>query len=380
MLPAETDPTFSLGSIRAWRERGLDLWRAMPELHRVISVEGLKHLLEAILTEQNPACVDGGNAAHVMAQNDNVVVLGRWLEVDASSFAVALSAGMIHDLNKYQGAKLRTDRFSVRRPGGEKITSIQEAAEIIALNHYGERTRAVLSHLSTLGLLNPSIAIKVDRVVVHHGLGSSGFVRDLVKGKIAQGRDIFVDGFGRALLVVPEQPKLTLSSVLHDVADSVQQMQAGSAWIAKYPLGYWQTLGLTWFDHLSNNIEAEGVPASLPSQLQVEQKNCSRILEQAMAEQVLKEAAALRFERALEALVSASREWIQSRPEVLALPRGRTVFHQVGQAFGIAPSAAKDLLQTQRPGVNPRVDRAVLRACLALDDERARMLEAAIRR
>jgi hypothetical protein len=171
-----------------------------------------------------------------------------------------------------------------------------------------------------------------------------------------------------------------LATVLHDLADSAQQMQAGAAWVSKYPLGYWRRSGATWAVLLSGDSEADEMPIGLAGQLRVELETCQDILREGIGLGVLPEAAALRLERGVKALVEGGRAWVRDDADTLALPQGTTVYHQLGQMMGESATAMRERLGRLRPGDDPPLDARVLRVAHALDDARARQLYAAVAR
>lgn len=367
--------------IAAWRRRGIDLWAAMAsELSAYVGAAAIEALLTALIHEDNPACHDRSNAAHVMAQNDNLVILASGAGLPGEALAIALAAGLVHDLNKAADEPLRQDELGVRTADGQPVDRLRAAAEVVGLNHYGERTRRAFDALVGDGLLDEASARQIDRCVVHHGLGSSRFIRGLVRGELGFGRDDFVAPDGRPRLRLPPQPRPTLATVLHDLADSAQQMQAGSAWVSKYPLGYWRESGASWRQLLSGDVDTFDMPVGLIGQLEVELATCQDILREGVAAEVLHRGMALRLERGVHALIDAGRAWADDDPETLALPHGGTVYHQLAQAQGGTAADAHARLSELRPGDDPNLDARLLRGAHALDDARARQLHVAVAR
>ncbi|MEO1234692.1 MAG: hypothetical protein AAFZ18_37955, partial [Myxococcota bacterium] len=357
--------------ISDWRRRGLDLWKALgPELCDHVPLECVEALLAELIHPDNPACADAGNAAHVMAQNDNLVVLARWAKAPARELAIALAGGFVHDLNKASGEVLRADRYAVYLRDGSRVETIDSEPLVVGLNHYGERTRAAIFAQVDDGL-PPEVAEAIDACIVHHGLGSSRFIAGLVRGELGFGRDDFLSEDTEPRFILPDQPPLTLASVLHDLADSVQQMQAGAAWVSKYPLGYWRSSGSSWHQLLSGDGQDGDVPTGLEGQLRVELSTCQAILRRAIEAGIVNRSLALRLERGVEALIGGGRAWVDARDETLLLPRGETVYHQLAAALGGTSQDARELLEQLRPGDDPRLDARILRAAQTLDAARA---------
>lgn len=375
------DGIWNEGSIDAWRRRGLDLWHALaPGLAAHVPTSAVERLLAEMIHARNPACADASNAAHVMAQNDNLIVLASWAEAPEDVLAVALTAGFIHDLNKAEGEELRGDQFGVRTQDGRPLERMTTEAEVVGLNHYGARTHRALQGLVEDGLLLASTAARVDACIVHHGLGSSRFIRELVRGELGFGREDFLTERGEARYLLPAQPSPTLATVLHDLADSVQQMQAGAAWVSKYPLGYWRSSGSTWLELLSGDGKDGDVPTGLEGQLRTELSTCQGILREAIDTGIVNRARALRLERGVEGLVESGREWVDARRDALFLPRGKTIFHQIGSATAQPPIEVRAWLGRTRPGEDDELDERILRAAQSLDSRRAHQLHEVVAR
>lgn len=368
------DGVWTEGSVVAWRRRGLDLWQALgPGLSVHVPKPAVERLLGELIHLRNPACADASNAAHVMAQNDNLIVLASAVGASDEVVAVALAAGFVHDLNKAPGEALRSDHFAVRTRDGRLLEAMRTEPEVVGLNHYGDRTRRALVGLVEDGLLRGEVAEAIDACIVHHGLGSSRFVRALVRGELGFGRKDFLDD-GAPRFELPAQPTMTLANVLHDLADSVQQMQAGAAWVSKYPLGYWRASGASWLELLSGDGDDGEVPTGLEGQLRTELSTCQDILQAATDAEIIGPRRALRLERGVEGLVASGRAWVDARSETLRLPRGKTVFHQLATSFGTTPFDVKARLAQTPPGVDADVDDRILRAAASLDSARAHQL------
>lgn len=381
VAPSRATGTGTSGRVRieGWRRRGLDLWRALGDgLDPHIPFAAVERVLELLIHERNPACHDEATAAHVMAQNDNLIVLARKAGAPRDQLAIALLAGMIHDLNKSTGEALREDGYAVRDRQGHPLTQMRSQAEVVALNHFGDRTRRALRSVASEGLLSSEIADAVDAVVVHHGFGSSQFIRRLALGDVAWGADDFLMA-GVQRLAFPDLPPPTLASVLHDLADAAQQMQIGSAWVRKFPLGFWRSWSnATWSDMLNGDEVMLGVVLGLRGQLRQELENCHRIISEAVALGLIGRSVALKLDRGVENLVENGRSWVDDSREVLRLPLGHTLYHRVGQANGESALEAKERLARTRPGEEPELDRTILRASKELDEARARQLHVSV--
>ena len=362
--------------IREWRQRGLDLWGALrSELsEEVVPWVAIEWLLNELINEGNPVCWDGSNAAHVMAQNDNLVVLARWSRASSEAFAIALAAGFIHDLNKARDEPLRQDRWCVREQSGRPLTCMSTEAEVVGLNHYGERTRAALETVVRLGKLSPMAAEAIDHCILHHGLGSSRFIQQLVRGRLGYGREDFMLDDGSERLVLPAQMQSSLSTVLHDLADSVQQMQAGAAWVAKYPLGYWRHTSASWVDLLSGDAQTGDMPTGLMGQLRVEFATCQSILDEACYTGIISHSSRIRLKQGIEALTGMGRAWVDDRPETLIQPEAQTIYHQIGQFWGVTPSTAYNRMGEVEPGQDEELDIQIVHVARVLDASRARLL------
>jgi hypothetical protein len=372
-------------SLSDWRARNLRLFDILVDLALVSSElvprPALEHLLERTIDVRVGAASDPQNAGHVRAQNENVLLFGLLAEVPAHTLTVALVAGYIHDLNKAFREPLRTDAFAVRDGQGRVVPLMLTMAQIVGLNHLGDRTRRELVAATRLpaGALAPEVAAAIDLCIVHHGLGSSQFIRDLVVGKNDWWGHEFVDPKTQApLLVHPPQPPLTLASVVHDLADSAQQMQGGVAWLLKYPTGYWRASGRSFADMLTGLPEDANasVPMSLKHQIRVEAGTCREIIAAGLAAEVVNQDAAAGLSQALEAAIAPSLAWVQDDPALLADPAGVTIYHDVARALGIPAEEARRRLSETAPGGTDTdvIEDAVWRSARLLDSLRARDL------
>lgn len=379
-------------SVSEWRERNLALYQELVRRRlfdpRTVPAAAHHFLTEALISEQNPAATDPLNAGHVRAQNANVLHFALSSGLGPGQLAVALEAAFIHDLNKSVGDPLRQDRHAVRRRDGRLVETLETVATCVGLNHLGERTRAALHAATELptGALREEVARAIDRCIVHHGLGSSRFIQRLVDGDNEWWGSEFVDtSSGARLLVHPAAPKLTLESVVHDLADSTQQMQGGVAWLLKYPEGFWRDAGLSYWQMISDpSAEAgRGVAASLAKQIVLETATCESIIVAARADLDLSPSETNALSRALARGIRATREWIDDQPERLARSRGRSIYHEVARALGGTPKQAKSRLEKEGPG-SPELDAVIWQSARNLDLRRqrelARTIEEASRR
>jgi hypothetical protein len=346
-------------SMAEWRQRNLAIYTELvarglcdPEL---VSPPAHRYLTESLIRDSNPAATDPQNAGHVRAQNENILHYGLWLRAPPDVLTVALEAGYIHDLNKAVSSPLRRDRWAVRSTSGVPHLRMRTLGESVALNHLGEGTRACLEQATRLevGALSPDVAERIDRCIVHHGLGSSRFIQELLEGNNEWWGHEFVEpASGRRLLVHPPQPPLTLESVLHDLADSTQQMQGGLAWLAKYPAGFWRDVGRSYWEMLSQDAHSRGggIPLSLRLQVDSESETCRRIIRDAELAGLIGAERGRALRAALASACRGTEAWIDDRAKTLAKTRAPTVYHDVGRALGISAARALARLKEVGPG------------------------------
>lgn len=340
-------------TVARWRQRNVQLYDELAERGlidpMIVSRSAHVFLTETLIHEDNPAAVDPQNAGHIRAQNENILHYALKTGAPSQTLTIALIAGFIHDLNKSVGDGLRQDRFAVRNAGGERVGEQTTVAMSVGLNHLGARTQRALREATRLEdqPLTRAIAASIDQCIVHHGLGSSMFIQRLVDGDNEWWGDEYVDSKGgRRKLIHPAQPKLTFQSVLHDVADSTQQMQGGVAWLQKYPYGFWTDSGRSLWAMLSGGADDEEgvIPLSLRRQIEVETETCRQIVLAGHESGLFDDEAARRLEAAIVTVTRPSREWIDDDAEHLARLDGTSVYHDVARARGIAPEAAVELL------------------------------------
>ncbi len=372
-------------SLAEWRQRNLQLYDLLAARGLVdtqtVPKPAVRYLMQRLLHLRVGAATDPQNAGHLRAQNENVLHFALAAQVPAPTLTVALVAGFIHDLNKAFREPLRTDAFAVRDQNGVVLPLMLTMAQIVGLNHLGDRTRRELLAASRLpeGALSPQTAQAIDHCIVHHGLGSSHFIRELVAGRNEWWGNEFVDEeTGVVKLQHPEQPPLTLQSVLHDLADSAQQMQGGVAWLMKYPAGYWRGLGRSYADMLTgrqDDAEAS-VPMSLRHQIVVEAKTCEQIIEAGQQAGVVDADTGVALRSALDEAIAPSLAWISDDPVDLAAPQGATVYHDVAAGLGVDCQQARQRLGAATPGTEEAdaLEDFIWQSGRGLDSRRAQAL------
>jgi hypothetical protein len=371
-------------SLKAWQKRNIEFYAILIGRKlvdpAVVSVEAQRRLTETLIHYRVGAAIDSQNAGHVRAQNENVVHYAIAAHVPRETLTIALTAGFIHDLNKAVGEPLRTDELAVRDPGGGVVPVMTTIAQIVGLNHLGLRTHRALEAVvrANVGLDEPT-ALRVDRCIVHHGLGSSQFIRDLVDGRNPWWGAEFVDPVTKIRkLVHPPQPSFTLESVIHDLADSTQQMQGGGAWMLKYPAGYWAASGRSFASMISGDDRgaSDGIPMSLRHQIDVETTTCREIIGRAIVEGLIDPPRASALHQAVDTATSWSREWIDDSKASLAVADGRSVYHDVGRSLGISPFEAATRLAGASPGTpeGDALEELIWMSGRRVDSDRARGL------
>ena len=378
-------------TLRDWRDRNAALYRAAVERGLVdpdvVSLEAHQFLNDHLIHYRVGAANDAQNAGHVRAQNENVVHYALSVRAPAYEVSVSLQAGFIHDLNKAFGEPLRTDRFAPCDQRGRPVRSMTTMAQIVGLNHLGDRTRRLLTRATAIerGALSPEVAQAIDHCIIHHGLGSSQFIRNLVDGDNPWWGHEFVDPHsGIRRVLHPQPPPMTLASILHDLADSTQQMQGGAAWLMKYPAGYWRAAGRSYASMLSARVEAEdhGIPMSLAKQIQEETATCRGILAEARARGLLTVDQSHALHGAVDAAARPSIDWVSDEPGLLEEPEGASAYHDVGKRLGISAIEAQERLRQAVPGTpeGDRIEEALWASGRRLDRERAESLTLALAR
>jgi hypothetical protein len=376
-------------TVNDWRKRNLRLADMLAEMKlidpTIVSKEAHRVLTDLLIHVMNAAATDPQNAGHVRAQNENILHYGITARLSTRSLSIALEAGFIHDLNKAMGEPLRRDDFGVRDQRGRLVPMMTTMAQIVGLNHLGDRTRSAIEAAARLpkGALAPEIARAIDMCIIHHGLGSSKFIQDLMEGRNAWWGDEFVDHETKTRkLVHPSQPPLTLESVIHDLADSTQQMQGGAAWLMKYPAGFWRASGRSLANMLSGRGQAkdEDIPMSLRLQIDVETATCKGIIEDARRREIVSDDLAARLERAVKDATASSVEWIDDSPDYLANKTGESVYHDVAHSLRIAPEQAKKKLELAIAGrpESAELEPIVWESGRRVDLDRAKALAAVI--
>lgn len=372
-----------------WQRRNLVLYRALQDRAwidpTVVSPEAHVYLNLHLIHHRVGAATDTQNAGHVRAQNVNIAHFAAAIDAPAEVVSISLQAGFIHDLNKAFGEPLRSDRFAPCDQRGRPIRSMTTMAQIVGLNHLGERTRRLLERATRIerGALAPEIAEAVDHCIIHHGLGSSQFIRNLVDGDNPWWGHEFVDpASGIRRLLHPNPPPMTVASVLHDLADSTQQMQGGAAWLMKYPAGYWRAAGRTYASMLSDQVEAEdrGIALSLARQIQEETATCRGIIAEARAKGLLNVEQSDALHDAVNRAAGPSIEWVGDEPGALEEPAGNSAYHDVARSLGVTAIDAQEALRNAVPGTpeGDQIEEALWASARRLDKERARYLAALI--
>lgn len=366
-----------------WRRRNLVFYERLVEHGlfdpALVPFEAHKYLVDTLIRVRVGAATDPQNAGHVRAQNENVVHYAAAAGVSREVLSISLSAGFIHDLNKALGEPLRTDEFAVRDGDGRIVTSMTTMAQIVGLNHLGERTRRAINATTRLrdGAIAPEIADRIDRCIVHHGLGSSRFIQELIDGKNEWWGDEFVDAeTGERKLVHPAQPPLTIESVIHDLADSTQQMQGGAAWLMKYPAGFWRASKRSYFDMLTDTVVPDegGIAMSLAGQIEVETATCEEIIARGVAQEVIDATLADRLRAAVGTAIVSSQRWHDHTD--LANDEGESVYHDVAAVLNITREEALERLRDATPGTpeGDAIEDVIWDSGRKLDRKRARDL------
>jgi hypothetical protein len=343
-------------SLKAWQKRNIRFYDLLIERRlvdpSVVSPEAQRRLTETLIHYRVGAAIDPQNAGHVRAQNENVVHFAIVGGVPAETLTIALTAGFIHDLNKAVGEPLRTDDYAVRNAKGDIVPVMTTMAQIVGLNHLGSRTRRAIADAAHMkNGFSVEVADRIDRCIVHHGLGSSRFIRELIDGKNSWWGSEFVDpASGQRKIIHPPQPKLTLESVIHDLADSAQQMQGGGAWMMKYPAGFWAGSGRSFAAMISGGGDEGDVPMSLRRQMEVETETCHDIIDDALSAGLFDDQKAALLRAAVAEAISWSSEWIDDSEEHLKSKTGKSVYHDVGRKLGIDSYAAREKLRAASPG------------------------------
>ncbi|MCC7385890.1 MAG: hypothetical protein IT384_28835 [Deltaproteobacteria bacterium] len=379
--------------VEQWRQRNVELYERLAQSGLVdaslVSMEAHRFLTDSLIHAANPAAIDPQNAGHVRAQNENILHYAISLGAPPATLTIALSAGFIHDLNKAVGVRLRRDRYAVREASGAVHPELRTVAESVGLNHLGDLTRAQLEAATRLerGALSREAAEAIDLCIVHHGLGSSRFIQRLIEGRNEWWGDEFVDSeTGIRRLIHPANPPLTLESLLHDLADSTQQMQGGTAWLFKYPGGFWRDSRRSYWEMLSAAEPTPGaaIPMSLRQQIDVESETCRRLVREALLDGLISEAAAEALDQAVALARRGTERWIDDRPRTLAKPRAATLYHDIAQSIELSPrevhARLKDLTPEHSRGTKGRIEAAIWASARRLDTQRARELARLLQR
>jgi len=351
-------------SVVAWRKRNLAIYEKLIDEGHVdssrVSLAAVRFLLKTLINEENPGALDKTNAGHIRAQNENILFFAAISNLNPSDFSISLTAGFIHDLNKSLGDPLRQDEFAVLDLSGKALATQSTLAESVGLNHLGERTRAALEEATrrTPLAISQETMQAIDACIIHHGLGSSRFIQRLVLGQNEWWGEEFWDAQNqRPRLVHPAQVPLTSASLIHDLADSAQQMQGDEGWIEKYPFGYWKDANRSLWQLLDaqrpSSLEKSAL--SLREQICVESATCEELIQQATEQALMSEKYLSRLQVAVMTIRRASEQWLDFGDEGLSNKYGRSLCHDIAAAFSCSPQEALGKLKSLQP-IDPGAD------------------------
>lgn len=346
-------------SLSEWRRRNAEIYAQLVR-EAYVDVEAVpakivSMICEELINESNPAAQDSLNAGHIRSQNENILFLAAMAKISPRDFAICITAGFIHDLNKTVGEPLRQDQYAVRDRLGKKVRKQTEIALSVGMNHLGNRTRKVLN--SVHKQYSPAICRKViqqiDECIIHHGIGSSRFIQGLFKGENPWWQDVYWDkGRNAPNFKHPTQPPASVATVVHDLADSAQQMQGDSGWLQKYPFGYWTESDLSfwqmfWACRPARQIR---VAKSLAEQVIIESETCVHILEEARRSNLLTESQLLRLDVGVHVIAESSKQWLAPpNQEHEQLPAGQNLLSDLSRELGYSEQKLKLELKKLRP-------------------------------
>lgn len=362
-------------SIAEWRLRNQEIYSQLGREGYVdtsaLPPRIVKAICEELITDSNPAAQDALNAGHIRSQNENILFLAAMANISPRDLAVCITAGFIHDLNKTVGEPLRQDRYAVRNRTGQKIKKQTTIALSVGMNHLGNRTRKVLSQIGKANRrdLRPKIVREIDECIVHHGIGSSLFIQGLFTGQNPWWKDVYWDAASDLpSFIPPPQPPDSVSTIIHDLADSAQQMQGDSGWVQKYPFGYWTESNLSfwqmfWACRHKNRIH---VARSLAEQVIIETQTCRTILESARASNLLSESQLLRLEVGVHVIAQSSKRWLTPNVQQTMAP-GYSLLTDLARDLGLSESRLKSELKKRQPRdyESHPIKEAIIRSSLA---------------
>ncbi|MEE2904712.1 MAG: hypothetical protein VYC39_20450 [Myxococcota bacterium] len=344
-------------SISEWRRRNGEIYAQLLREGYVdsetLSAEIVQLICEELINESNPAAQDSLNAGHIRSQNENILFLAAMANIPPRALAICITAGFIHDLNKTVGEPLRQDRYGVRDKTGKKVRNQTNLALSVGMNHLGNRTRKVLydirkRHPSAIHL---QVVREIDECIIHHGIGSSRFIKGLFSGENPWWRDIYWNkSDGGPKYLHPPQPSSSVSTVVHDLADSAQQMQGDSGWLQKYPFGYWAESNLSfwqmfWACRPQRQIQ---VAQSLAEQVILESQTCFEIIEHARTLKLLTNSQLVRLEVAVRIIAQSSEQWL-ARSVQEGQPPGYSLLTDLMRETGYSETRLKAELKKLRP-------------------------------
>jgi len=344
-------------SISEWRRRNIEIYAQLlregyvdPE---TLSAGIVQLICEELINESNPAAQDSLNAGHIRSQNENILFLAAMAKISPRDLAICITAGFIHDLNKAVGDPLRQDRYAVRYKTGTKVRKQTNLALSVGLNHLGNRTRKVLDavHKRHPSDIHHQVAREIDECIIHHGIGSSRFIRGLFNGENPWWRDVYWNERDCAPNYLhPSQPSSSVCTVVHDLADSAQQMQGDSGWLQKYPFGYWAESNLSFWQMFwdCRPLKKIHVAQSLAEQVVLESQTCAEILEQAHTLKLLTKSQLTRLEVAVRSIAQSSKQWL-TRSVQKSLPPGQSLLTDLIRETGYSETKLKAELKKLRP-------------------------------
>ena len=346
-------------SLSEWRRRNAEIYAQLVREAYVdaeaVPAKIVRMICEELINESNPAAQDSLNAGHIRSQNENILFLAAMAKISPRDFAICITAGFIHDLNKTVGDPLRQDQYAVRISSGRKVRKQTDIALSVGMNHLGNRTRKVLTsvHKQYSSAICHKVIQQIDECIVHHGIGSSRFIQGLFNGENPWWQDMYWDKSRNApVFKHPTQPPASVGTVVHDLADSAQQMQGDSGWLQKYPFGYWTDSDLSFWQMFWECRPARQirVAKSLAEQVIIESQTCVHILEEARRSNLLTESQLLRLDVGVHVIAESSKQWLApSNQQQKQLPAGQNLLSDLSRELGYSKQKLKLELKKLRP-------------------------------